>query len=216
MANVMIWDPYERFIWGIAIALTLICGAYFIHIGRKRKTFKEKMILFGLASLPLGFAASFIIIFIQVIQIQGIFNNTDNIFYGDLNNFTSIYIILEIVSNAILGLTGMFFVLTFEVILKRTKYIFTIIFSILVVMVIFLPLVSKDPLGTARFIYSILIIPVLVIFIPYICTNTFYSINGAFPRPISIIFSQEGFFEYWLNNLSQCLLNYSIFHCRHS
>ena len=62
----------------------------------------------------------------------------------------------------------MFFVLTFEVILKRTKYIFTIIFSILVVMVIFLPLVSKDPLGTARFIYSILIIPVLVIFVPYV------------------------------------------------
>ena len=67
MANVMIWDPYERFIWGIAITLTLLCGAYFIRIGRKRETFKEKMIMFGLGSLPLGFASSLIITFIQVI-----------------------------------------------------------------------------------------------------------------------------------------------------
>ena len=104
MTNVMIWDPYERFVWGIAIGLTLISGAYFIHIGRKRKTFKEKMILFGLASLPLGFAASLTIIFIQVMQIQGIFDNTDYVFSGDLNNINSTYIILEIVHNAILGL----------------------------------------------------------------------------------------------------------------
>jgi len=43
----MIWDPYERFIWGIAVTVALICGAYFIRIGRKREPFKEKMIMFG-------------------------------------------------------------------------------------------------------------------------------------------------------------------------
>jgi len=164
----MIWDPYERFIWGIAITLTLICGAYFIRIGRKREAFKEKMFMFGMGSLPLGFAASLIIVFIQVIQIQGSFNDTNYIFYGEYSNFTLIYIILEIVSNAILGLTGMFFVLAFEVIVKRTKYILTIIFSILVVMVIFLPLFSKNPLVTARFVYNYFILPGLVIFIPLI------------------------------------------------
>lgn len=92
MANVMIWDPYERFIRGIAITLTLLCAAYFIRIGRKREAFNDKIIMFGLASLPLGFASSLTITFIQVIQIQGSFNYTNYIFYGDYNNFTSTYI----------------------------------------------------------------------------------------------------------------------------
>jgi len=118
--------------------------------------------------LPLGFAASLTIVFIQVLQIPGIFNDTEYIFYGDYYNVPLIYNILEIISNAMLGLTCMFFALTFDVIVKRTKYIFTIYFAILVVMVIFLPLISSKPLETARNIYNWGIITGLVIFVPYV------------------------------------------------
>ena len=106
MTDVMLWSTYERFIWGIAITLTLISGVYFIIKGRKREIFTEKIIMFGLASLPLGFASSLIITFFQVLQIPGSLNIVNNVFYGDYDNFTPIYIILEIINNAVSGLTG--------------------------------------------------------------------------------------------------------------
>lgn len=165
---VMLWSTYERFIWGIAITLTLLCGIYFIIKGRKREIFNEKIIMFGLASLPLGFASSLIITFIQVLQIPGSFNIVNNIFYGDYENFTSIYIILEIISNAILGLGGMFFVLAFDMILKRTKYAFTIAFGIFTVLIIILPSISTDPLDIARPIFNFFILGGLVIIVPFV------------------------------------------------
>jgi len=168
MADVMIWDPYERFTWGIAITLTLICGVYFILKGRKREVFNEKMIMFGLASLPLGFASSLAITCIQVTQIQGTFNTSVSIFYGDYENITSLYVILEIISNAILGTGGIFFVLAFDIIIKRTKYSLTILFMILVTMIILLPLIFLDTLRTARVIFNFLIIPGLVIIVPFV------------------------------------------------
>lgn len=165
---VMLWSTYERFIWGIAITLTLICGVYFIIKGRKREIFNEKIIMFGLASLPLGFASSLIITFIQVLQITGSFNTVNYTFYGNYENFTSIYIILEIISNAILGLGGMFFVLAFDVILKRTKFAFTFAFGIFTVLVIILPSISTDPLDIARPIFNFFILGGLVIIVPFV------------------------------------------------
>ncbi|MFW9938595.1 MAG: hypothetical protein ACFFD5_13185 [Candidatus Thorarchaeota archaeon] len=168
MANVMLWSTYERFIWGIAITLTLICGVYFIIKGRKREIFSEKIIMFGLASLPLGFASSLVITFIQVTLIPGYFNPVENIFYGDYENFSSIYIILEIISNAILGLGGMFFVLAFDVIFKRTKFAFTIAFGIFTILVIIFPSISTDPLDVARPIFNFFILGGLVILVPIV------------------------------------------------
>ncbi|MFX1571186.1 MAG: hypothetical protein ACFFB0_00385 [Promethearchaeota archaeon] len=168
MADVMIWDPYERFIWGIGITLTLMCGIYFILKGRKKEVFNEKMIMFGLASLPLGFASSLIITSIQVIQVRGIFNYANFTFYGDYNNYSSVYVVLEIIRNAILGIGGLFFVLSFELIVRRTKYILTIMFSIFIALLFFLPLITMEPLSTARSIFNFLIIPGLVIIVPYV------------------------------------------------
>jgi len=168
MEGVMLWSTYERFIWGIAITLTLISGVYFIIKGRKREIFNEKIIMFGLASLPLAFAFSLLITFIQVLQIPGSFNFVDNTFYGYYENFSSIYIILEIISNAILGFGGMFFVLAFDLIFKRTKFALTIAFGIFTILLIIFPSISTDPLDVARPIFNFFILGGLVVVVPFV------------------------------------------------
>lgn len=119
MAIVPIWDPMERFFWGIAIAIALMCGIYFIYKARKREVFNEKVIMFGLASLPLGFALSLTFTYFQVLQVQGTLNN--NIFYGDYENINPLYELLGRLSYISLEIGGLFFVLAFDIIVKRTK-----------------------------------------------------------------------------------------------
>ena len=73
--GVMIWDPLERFLWGIALTIAIMCGIYFIHIGRKREVFKERISMLGLASLPIGFAFSLLFTYLQVFQVEGTYEN---------------------------------------------------------------------------------------------------------------------------------------------
>ena len=129
MAIVIIWDPLEHLLWGIGITIALMCGIYFIYKGRKREILNERIIMFGLASLPLSFAFSLIFTFFQVFNVQGTFVN--NIYRGDYNITVSPYEFLGRLSYISLAIGGVFFILAFDIIVKRTKYLLTTTFIIL-------------------------------------------------------------------------------------
>ncbi|MFX0024820.1 MAG: hypothetical protein ACFE8M_00275 [Candidatus Hermodarchaeota archaeon] len=170
MAIVPIWDPLERFFWGIALAIALMCAIYFIYKARKREVFNEKVIMFGLSSLPLGFALSLTFTYFQVFQVQGTFIN--NIFYGDYNIVKSPYEILGRLSYISLGIGLLFFILAFDIIIKRTRYFLTIIYAILIAIEIILPIegsLFNTPFSTiARYIFNYPIILGLLILVPLV------------------------------------------------
>ena len=162
---VMIWDPLERFLWGIGIIITLICGIYYINKGRRRAIFNEKIIMFGLASLLFGFAFTLLFTFFQVLQIP--VTSSGNIFCGiypyDDPTHTPLYVLFGRLSYISVGMGGMFFVLTFDIIVKRTKYLLTITFTIFVVMEFF-----PIPLDLARTIYNYPITLGIVFIVPLV------------------------------------------------
>lgn len=158
---VMIWDPLERFLWGIAITIALICGIYFMRIAKKREVFNERIIMLGLASLPIGFAFSLLFTFFQGFQIEGNFNG--NVFCGNYDSTRSLYMLFAQLSYVSFGIGGIFFVLAFEIIVKRSKYLLTIVFIIIITVVIF----SRD-LDMSRWVFSFLLIPGLIILVPLV------------------------------------------------
>lgn len=166
--GVMIWDPYERFLWGIAIAIAIICGIYFIHIARKRVIFNERIIMLGLASLLLGFAFSLFFTFFQILQVPPALGNSSNYlltFCGDYDLVSDNYEFLGRLSYISLGIGGMFFVLAFDIIVKRTKYILTIIFMIIIILIIVsFPFDYK----WARIVFNFPLILSLVILVPFV------------------------------------------------
>ena len=154
----MIWDPFERLLWGCALTIAVMCGIYFIHLARKREIFNERIIMLGLASLPLGFAFSLFFTYIQVLQLPGDFiNNVFSGFYDD----NPVYAIFGKLSYISFGIGGMFFVFAFEIIIKRTKYLLTVTF----VIVIFIIIIS-DPFQTTRDVFNYLLLLVLIFFVP--------------------------------------------------
>jgi len=170
MGVVPIWDPSERFLWGMALTIALMCGIYFIYKARKREVFNEKFMMYGLSSLPLGFAISLIFTYFQVFQVQGNFIN--NTFYGDYKIVGQYYEVLGRLSYISLGIGGLFYVLAFDIIIKRTKYSLTIFYVILIVIEIILPLegsLFNIPFSQmARIVFNFPIILGLLILVPVV------------------------------------------------
>jgi len=161
--GVMIWNPLERFLWGIAITIALICVIYFIRIGKKRELFNERIIMLGLASLLLGFAFSLFFTYFQVLQVPGDLSNNKFTFCGVYNDDPLLYEVFGRLSNISLGIGGMFFVLAFDIIVKRTKYLLTITFLIIIAILIVSFTLDFE---WSRKVFNFLLIPALVIFVP--------------------------------------------------
>ncbi|MFW9951908.1 MAG: sensor histidine kinase [Candidatus Thorarchaeota archaeon] len=160
--SVMIWDPLERLMWGIALTIGITCGIYFILISRKREIFRERAIMQGLASLPLGFALSLFFIYFQALQINGALS--DFIFCGNYEDvITPSYEILGKLSYASFGLGGAFFVFGFERIVNRTKYFLTLTFIVVILIEI---IVGNYEI--ARSVFNFLLLPLMLFVIPSI------------------------------------------------
>jgi len=168
MTSVPIWDPYERLLWGIAITFALICGGFLINRGRKREILNERIIMFGLASLPIGFALTLLITYLQAFYVPGVITN--NIFIGNLSAepMPEIYELFARLSFISLGMINVFFVLAFEIIAKRTRYLLTIAFIIVVLLEIILPLILDPGPVIARIIYNIPITLGTVFMVPIV------------------------------------------------
>ena len=158
--NVMIWNPLERILWGCALTIAVMCGIYFIHIARKREIFNERIIMLGLASLPLGFAFSLFFTYIQVLQLPGVFFN--NVFSGIYDD-NIVYAFFGKLSYISFGIGGMFFVFTFEIIIKRTKYLLTITFIIIIIIIII-----STPFKSTRDVFNYLLLLALIFFVPLV------------------------------------------------
>ncbi|MFX1390613.1 MAG: hypothetical protein ACFE9Z_11155 [Promethearchaeota archaeon] len=161
MVPVMVWDPIERLLWGIALSFAFYCGIYYINKGRKREIFNEKIILFGFASILIGFGFTLLFTFFQILFVPG--NLIDNTFRGDYELTGIPYEIFGKLSYVSLGLCGMFFMLSFDIIIKRTKYLPTIGFFVLVIMVILAP--TQD---FARTAYNFGITIGMIILVPIV------------------------------------------------
>ena len=168
MTAVMIWNPIERFLWGIAIAFLIACGLRYLNKGRKREIFNEKIIMFGYAGFLIGISFTQIFIYLFDLQVQGIMIN--DTFYGtyDYTDYSLTFEILHKLLSASFAIGVTIFYLAFEITIKRTKYILTIVNSIFSILIIILPLsLSRD---IADYFVGTLSI-ILITFIIYLHTK---------------------------------------------
>ena len=158
---VMICDSFERLLWGCAFTIAILCGIYFIRIARKREVFNERVIMLGLASLLFGFTFSLIFTYIQVLHFPGVFNN--NIFYGSIEYIDGYIIVFGKLSYISLGIGGMVFILAFEIIIKRTKFLLTLIFTIIIILI-----GISESIEIARGLFNYILLIGIVITVPLI------------------------------------------------
>ena len=139
----MIWDPYERLLWGVAITLSIICGFYYINKARWREDFQEKTILLGFACLIFGYSVTKIITYVIDFSFKGIYLN--NTFVSEVDAYQQFT--YDFIGFFFITIGLVIFIFTFEIIYRRTKFLLTIINIIGSILILIFSFISPfDPL----------------------------------------------------------------------
>ena len=133
----MIWDPNERLLWGMVILLFFICACIFFYKGKKMEKRNEKILLYGLGVFNVFYGIMWIFWKLAELHVSGYYQN--HIYYGDFGEYSLNFELLAVIGG-IFGFIGVaIFIFSFEFVIKRTKYIFTLInIIIMTILLIFI------------------------------------------------------------------------------
>ena len=196
MAEAMIWDPIERLLWGIAISLLILCGIIYFRKWRQNENFKDKILFYGFTFLFICLAISSFFEYLSDFFIIGRFKNFA--FYGDYDKVDPQYNLFYKLSEIVFEIPFIILFLAFEVNIKRTKGIITMIQIIFVSILIILPVASIMfyTVVAIAFIYSSTIILFVFFFFTRASKLEFKAI-GAFLILSSILFGAAEILSFW-------------------
>jgi len=134
LTEVLLFEPVNRFIWIVAILVLFICGIIYLYVGHQKERSEEKILMKGCASLFIGMAITRIFFYFSDFHVIGTYSGHQ--YYGDYSNTTATYDLL-LLAGYISGFIGItLFLLSFEIVTKRTKYILTITNVVFIVLTI--------------------------------------------------------------------------------
>ncbi len=165
MTEVIIWDPLERFLWGIAFTLFLIVGLLYWKKAREREDINDRRFLYAFTGLNFGIAFFILFHYIKELIVPGDFES--NVYMGTYSVYDLAFDILFKLTwlSFYIGILGL--ILVFEVNYKQTKFIFTISGIIIMIIFIFTPYHLIISLYVDFIIYSyfaILCVGIMIIF----------------------------------------------------
>jgi len=136
VALVMIWSPVQILLMGIVINLLFLGGGLYLYNGKRQENRNGKYFMYGMGISWICHAIAWIFWIAADLQISGYYKN--NIFYGDFDVPNSNFRLLSLTGGVIIFIGMAIFIFSFEVIVKRTKFILTIInvFSIVIILVL--------------------------------------------------------------------------------
>lgn len=141
MSEISILDLLTVIFWGSAITIGLMAGVQFFNAGRKKEDLNEKLMMYG-------FACVFVITFSFA---QIIFRIIDILTVYDLASL----VYLELFSRVAYfsqGLGVMLLLLSLETIVRRTKYLISIVMAIFLVIIVTFPFSLVSILANSFFL----------------------------------------------------------------
>lgn len=133
----MIWDPFERMLWGAAFCLTFIGAILYLNLGRKIESREDKITLNSFGTSLLFQGIGFTIAVLSDIYVHGFFQNY--VFIGDFSTNVSLYRTIDKIGVFITYIGCFLIIFSFELRFKNTKYIFSIISLVSFIPLLFIP-----------------------------------------------------------------------------
>lgn len=183
----MIWDLIERLLGGIAITLGVISAILYFYRSRERKNQGEWLIIFGFGILICGATVLLTFYYFLQFSLPGYFS--DFTFYIDNSVIDLNYHIRERLGWLIFFIIFTLYVFVHErIVLKRTKYGFTIIIMVFIVLMSFtLPYDLFNILQTLCYGFIGLIITLLLIIMTRMSKIEFKAVTAFLLAAVTLI-----------------------------
>lgn len=137
MTYVLIWDPVERLLWSLIIFLYIEAALLYYFRGKQEEDDYNKQVLIAMAFIIILVPLERIFFYMSDLQIMGYFSN--GAFYGDFNNVTPYFEISDKCGYIATKLGILCAVLILKNLFGRIRYVFGIIFLILILLIMILP-----------------------------------------------------------------------------
>ncbi len=179
MVEIALWTPFELLLVGIAIAILIVCGSKYVSKGKQRENSNEKIYMYGFASYFIGIAFWLFFGYLSFIFIPGTFKN--DALYVDLSlineSVMRVVFIKLCWTSGMIGIT--LYIYAFELNVKLTKHVITIIFVGLIIVMNVLPSVLAQNIHLFVVAFSGLMIIITLVIITRLSQVEFKAISSV-------------------------------------
>jgi len=138
----MVWSALSLILWSISFTLFVLCAILYIARGKQREQKSEEFILYGFSSVFIGCVLNRFFVLCAFLNVEGTFQG--GVFYAKNERIISGIFLsdLEIFFKAayVSFLLGYFIIVfSFERIIKRTKFVLSILLVVQAIIVLILP-----------------------------------------------------------------------------
>ncbi|MFX0101167.1 MAG: hypothetical protein ACFFCS_16450 [Candidatus Hodarchaeota archaeon] len=137
MVETIVFDPINRTLLGVVMTLLIINSWSYITKAKLREKTNERRILIGYAFMFLGFLVNQIFYFISNLAIPGKY--IGHVFLVDYGSRTPLYELSRKLGNLANSFGTSLYLLMFEYVARRTKFIISILNFLSVIAIFFLP-----------------------------------------------------------------------------
>ncbi len=126
MPNVMIFDPINRFLWGVVFTFYIVCAIQYFNLAKKQDSLKGRIIILGFGGFLLCNSLAWLFWSLEELYIPG--HYVGHVYYGDYSTIASNpnYLFFNKMGLFFCNLGLGLFIFSYEYVRKRTKYVLTI------------------------------------------------------------------------------------------
>ena len=136
-----IWSLFSIIFWGIAVAILVLCGVFYIYRSLKIGKGSEKSLLLGFGAVLIGYGVMAIIIQFNDLTLPGNFSN--GTFYGTYDDLPLINQFFMASANVSSWVGYCIFFYELEKTINKTKFFITILIVFLIVLMYLVPFVRQ-------------------------------------------------------------------------
>lgn len=137
MSKVIIWDPLERMLLGIAIGILFMTGVFFLIKMGKQEEHQGKRMMLGFGLFYILFAIRNIFIFMSDFYYLGTFRY--GAFFGQIDQYYPLHEIYLSLAHTFVSLSFISLLFGLESYYKKSRFIFTMIESSVIIIIIIAP-----------------------------------------------------------------------------
>jgi hypothetical protein len=149
MTETLIWDPFERLLWGLAISVLIVNAIFYYKQGKKKEEELGKLIFKGTAGIFIGLIFNRFFFYLSEFLVPGVYLNY--VFLGDYSSVDLLYELILRLSWISYAFGFLLYFIFVEKAVLKSRLIFSALLGIVLAAIAITPFETARTLNTVAF-----------------------------------------------------------------